>query len=145
MVLLEYNHADKKNIHEEETYLISFVLAIGLFVYILEFSCYIYIFIYLYKHNNRLMILSTEAKKFRNRCNAHTLMGQLFFFINEMIYIFVLLIAFSLGHNQISPTLAKDYLSVYKLLEFGIVSVFHCYLVPALRPKTEEIILNKLN
>ena len=141
LFLLEYTQSCKMDKAVEEPYLISFVLAVGLFIYILEFSCYIYLFLYLYKHNNGLMLLSTEAKKLRNRCNAHTLMGQIFFFVNEMIYIIIIFVAFS----KISSTHVKDLLSVYKPMEFGIVSIAQCFLVPELRYRMEEFILSKLN
>ncbi len=143
MVLLEYTQSGQKDKAEEETNLISFVLALGVFVYNIELSCYIYIFIYLYKHNNGLILLSTETKKFRNRCNAHTLMGQIFLFVNEMIYLIVFFAAFSLGEGRISTTHLKDLFSVYKHMEFGIVSVVQCFLVPELRHKMEEFIFNK--
>ena len=87
---------------------------------------------YLHKHNNGLSVLPPEVKKSRNHSNAHTMMGQFYFFISETLYMSFVFLIFALGVNKES-SYAKDIGVVYKHLEFGIISVIQCLLIPELR------------
>jgi hypothetical protein len=106
-------------------------LAIGMGM--MELFSYINIFHYLYKHNQTINILPEETKKYRNKVNAETMVGQFYLFITDAIYIFFLLATFAPGYAL--PPETKDLITLLKNAEFGLMSVAHCMLIPQLRTK----------
>ena len=97
-----------------------------------ESFCYSLFFQYLFKHNNGLSFLVPEEKKSRNRSNAQTMMGQFYFFITETFYLIFIFVAFSVG-GEITSLPSKDIAVIYKTIEFGLISVGHCLLIPEIR------------
>ena len=70
----------------------------------------------------------------RNRANSQTMMGQFYFFVTDTLYGTFIFLAFAPGMNKISHN-GKDIAVFVKNLEFGIVSVVQCLLIPELRRK----------
>ncbi len=67
------------------------------------------------------------------------MMGQFYFFVTDMVYSTFIFLAYAPGMKRISHY-GKDIAVFVKTLEFGIVSVAQCLLIPELRRK----ILNRL-
>jgi hypothetical protein len=67
------------------------------------------------------------------------MMGQFYFFITDMLYGIFIFLAFAPGMKKISHN-GKDIAVFVKTLEFGIISVVHCLLIPDIRRK----IVNRL-
>jgi len=130
--MMDYVRFSQQNESNDESVLIAIVASIAVIIYVTEAFCYIIFFITLFKHNNGLSILPAEVKKSRNHSNAHTMMGQFYLFITETIYMVLLFLIFALGINKVSSN-AKDIGAVYKELEFGLVSVVQCLMIPELR------------
>jgi hypothetical protein len=102
------------------------------FLYTSELGCYMQLFHYLYVHNNGIGILSVEVKKRRNKTNAQTMMGQFYFFIVDTLHATFIFLAFLPGISPVSSEL-KDLGIFIKYLDFGLVSLIQCLLIPDLR------------
>ena len=116
-IMMDYVSFSQQNESKDESVLIAIVASIAVIIYVTEAFCYIIFFIILYKHNNGLSILPAEVKKSRNHSNAHTMMGQIYLFITETIYMVLLFLIFVLGINKVSSN-AKDIVSVNQNIIF---------------------------
>ena len=128
--MIDYISFSQKKENKDEAIFIAIVASIG--IYISEAFCYLSFFLFLYKHNNGLSILPAELKKSRNRSNAQTMMGQFYLFITEAVYMLLLFLIFVIGLNNRFPY-ARDIGAVYKEIEFGLVSIIQCLMIPELR------------
>ena len=99
---------------------------------VLEMICYLVFFAAIFKYTNGASILPAETKKSRNRANAQTMMGQIYFFMLEILYLVLNAIALGLG-DQTSSSLPRDIGATYRILEIVIVSVTHCFLIQEIR------------
>ena len=130
--MIDYISFGQKKANNDEAILTAIVASIGIIMYISEALCYLSFFLFLYKHNNGLSILPAEVKKSRNHSNAQTMMGQFYLFISETLYMVLLFLIFALRVEKHNSN-AKDIGAVYKELEFGLVSVIQCLMIPELR------------
>ncbi len=60
------------------------------------------------------------------------MVGQFYFFITDMLYGIFIFFAFAPGMKKISHN-GKDIAAFIKTLEFGIISVVYCLLIPEIR------------
>ncbi len=68
--------------------------------------------------------------------------GQFYLFVTDTVYIVFLSFAISPGTATISSD-AKDIAAFVKTLEFGILSLVHCLLIPELRKNCFKWMANK--
>ena len=97
---------------------------------VLELACYFTFFHYMYHHNSGPVVRSA-VRRTRNHNNAQTMVGQMYLFLIESIFLGIVIVAnlFQLDNsNRI-----KDIAVTYKLLEFAILSVVHCLQIPEIR------------
>ncbi len=137
-VLLEYSGFGKKMESNNEAMFVAAVLFLGVIIYFSEAFCYVTFFAFVYKHNNGLSILTSEVKKSRNHSNAHTMMGQFYFFVTETIYMLFMFCLFAFGISK-KYFNAKDIGVLYKNLEFGLISIVQCLMIPEIRQKLQII------
>ena len=122
--------------NNNESIFTAAVLFFGVIIYLSEAFCYVTFFIFVYKHNNGLSILTSEVKKSRNHSNAHTMMGQFYFFMTETIYMFFIFLLFAFGISK-KYFYAKDIGVLYKNFEFGLISTVQCLMIPEIRQKMQ--------
>ena len=130
--MTDYVSFGQKDENNDEAFFAAIVTGICVIIYIAETCCYLSFFLILYKHNNGLSILPAELKKSRNCSNAQTMMGQFYLFITEAVYMLLLFLIFVIGLNNRFPY-ARDIGAVYKEIEFGLVSIIQCLMIPDLR------------
>ena len=99
---------------------------------VLEMICYLVFFAAIFKYTNGASILPAETKKSRNRANAQSMMGQIYFFMLDIIFLVLNAIALGFG-DQTRSSLPKDIGATYKMLEIVIISVTHCFLIQEIR------------
>jgi hypothetical protein len=142
---LDYVQAGKTDQFKSEfSYWIPILYQIGLAIYLCELVGYLIFFYFLYNYNKGLQIITQETKKFRNKTNAQTMMVQFYLFVTDTVYIVFLYFAILPGTATVLSD-AKDIGSFLKPLEFGILSMVHCLLIPELRNKCFSWIENTLN
>jgi len=110
------------------------VIVFAVLLYISELCCYLKLFHYLYTHNENIGILTPDVKSKRNRTNAQTMMGQFYFFVADTIYVIFGFVAFLPGITPVSAEL-RDLVIFLKTLDFGLVSLIHCLLIPDIRKR----------
>ena len=71
------------------------------------------------------------------------MIGQFSVFATETIYILFLYVTFLPGTDSLLPNV-REVGAFVKTLEFGILSIFHCLLIPDLRMKCFEWLSTKL-
>ena len=130
--MTDYVSFRQKDENNDEAIFAAIVIGIDVLIYLAEAICYLIFFLILYKHNNGLSILPADVKKSRNNANAHTMMGQCFLFITETVFMLILFLIFVFGLNKHFPN-AKDVGLIYKEVEFGLVSLIQCLMIPELR------------
>ncbi len=133
-MFLDYTEFGKRMESSHEAIFTAIVLFLGVIVYISEAFCYAAFFIFVFNHTNGLSILTSEAKKSRNHSNTHTMMAQFYFFVTETIYMFFIFCLFALGITK-KYVYAKDIGVLYKTLEFGLISIVQCLMIPDIRQK----------
>ncbi len=137
-VFLDYIRFGQKLESNNEVIFTSVILFFGVIVYLSEAFCYVTFFFFVYNHNNGLSILTSEVIKSRNHSNAHTMLGQFYFFMTETIYMFFIFLLFAFGIGK-KNSHAKDIGVLYKNLEFGMISVVQCLMIPEIRQKIYNI------
>ncbi len=110
------------------------VFTVGMLLYIFELGCYLKLFHYLYIHNERIGILTPDIKSKRNKTNAQTMIGQFYFFVSDTLYMVFAFVTFLPGIIPVSAEL-KDLVIFLKTLDFGLVSLIQCLLIPDIRRK----------
>ena len=129
--LLDYAQAADPHF-DNSRILMYFSYSISTISVVLEMICYLVFFAAIFKYTNGASILPAETKKSRNRANAQTMMGQIYFFMLEILYLVLNAIALGLG-DQTSSSLPRDIGATYRILEIVIVSVTHCFLIQEIR------------
>ena len=109
----------------------------------LELVCYLVFFNFIYQHNKGAVVRSA-VRRTRNHANALTMMGQIYLFLLEAVFISIIIITFLLGLENESVHI-KDIAVTYKLLEFALLSVAHCYQIPELRLAMSEGLKKRFN
>ena len=132
-ILLDYAKAADPHFDGSKT-LTFFSICVSTIVVILEMICYLIFFISIFKYNNGASILPIETRKSRNRANAQTMMGQIYFFLLDIFFMILNVIALGFADKKSSATL-KDILVTFKFIELLIISVTHCLLIPEIRNK----------
>lgn len=141
--LLDYAKAADPHFNNSRV-LMAISFSISTIVVILEMICYILFFWTIYKHNSGSSVLPMETKKSRNRANAQTMMGQIYFFMLDITY--MLFNAFALGPGaQIISGTSKDIVVTLKTLDIAIVSVTHCLFITEIRHKIMKPFVNIKN